>query len=97
MLQDTSTVVQGPLRISIGVGTTEVPPAEAAAHGFPNFNEAFVAMSPTLAGNMKRSLMNRPEVKLTVEPGGQHRPKYWGERFGSAVSFLFPLEPEKLK
>jgi enterochelin esterase-like enzyme len=36
-LQDTSTMVQGPMRVSIGVGTTEVPPAEAAVHGFPNF------------------------------------------------------------
>jgi enterochelin esterase-like enzyme len=89
-LQDTSTVVQGPMRISIGVGTTEVPPAEAAAHGFPNFDEAFVAMSRTLAENMRKSLMNHPEVKLTVEPGGQHQPRYWGERFGPAVAFLFP-------
>jgi len=76
------------------VGTAEVPPAEAAAHGFPYFDEAFAAMSHTLAENLKKSLMNRPEVKLTVEPGGQHQPKYWGERFGPAVSFLFPSETE---
>jgi enterochelin esterase-like enzyme len=90
VLQETSAIVQGPMRVSIGVGTAEVPPAEAAAHGFPYFDEAFVAMSRTLAENLKKSLMNRPEVKLTVEQGGQHQPKYWGERFGPAVSFLFP-------
>ena len=93
VLQDTSMMVQGPARISIGVGTAEVPPSDAAAHGFPDFDSAFVAMSRTLAENMKKSLMNRPEVKLTVEPGGQHQDSYWGERFGPAVTFLFP--PEK--
>jgi enterochelin esterase-like enzyme len=94
VLQETSPVVQGPMRVSIGVGTAEVPPTEAAAHGFPYFDEAFVAMSQTLAENLKKSLMNRPEVKLTVEQGGQHQPKYWSERFGPAASFLFPPETE---
>lgn len=97
VLQETSPVVQGPLRVSIGVGTSEVPTAEAAAHGFPYFDDAFVSMSRTLAENLKKSLMNRPEVKLTVEPGAQHQPKYWGERFGPAVSFLFPPEATKAK
>lgn len=36
--------------------------------------------------------MNHPEVKLTIEQGGQHQPRYWSERFGLAVSFLFPTE-----
>lgn len=94
VLQQTSSVVQGPTRVSIGVGTAEVPPAEAAAHGFPYFDEAFVAMSRTLAENFKKSLMNHPEIKLTVEPDGRHQPKYWGGRFGPAVSFLFPPEQE---
>jgi enterochelin esterase-like enzyme len=92
VLQDTSTIVQGPARISIGVGATEVPQSDAAAHGFPDFDTAFIAMSRTLAENMKKSLMNHPEVKLTVEPGGQHQDEYWGERFGPAVTFLFPPE-----
>jgi predicted alpha/beta superfamily hydrolase len=92
VLQETFRVVQGPFRVSIGVGTTEVPPAEAAAHGFPYFDDAFVAMSQALAENMKKSLMNRPEVKLTVQQGGQHQSMFWSERFGSAVSFLFPPE-----
>lgn len=51
VLQETSLIVQGPMRVSIGVGTEEVPPQEAAAHGFPYFDEAFTAMSQTLAGN----------------------------------------------
>ena len=55
---------------------------------------AFVAMSQRLAENLKKSLMNHPEVKLTVEQGGQHQTKYWSERFGSAVSFLFPPKTE---
>jgi len=38
--------------------------------------------------------MNRPQVKLTVAQGGQHQPRYWSERFGPAVSFLFPPETE---
>jgi enterochelin esterase-like enzyme len=93
ILQETSPMVQGPIRVSIGVGTAEVPPMQAVAHGFPYFDEAFVAMSQMLAENLKKSLMNRPEVKLTIEPGAQHQPKYWSERFGPAVSFLFPPEP----
>jgi enterochelin esterase-like enzyme len=97
LLQETSPVVQGPLRVSIGVGTAEVPPAEAAAHGFPYFDDAFVAMSQKLAENLKKSLMNHPKVKLTVEPGGQHQPRYWSERFGPAVSFLFPPDTEVKK
>jgi hypothetical protein len=32
-------------------------------------------MSRTLAENLKKSLMNRPEVKLTVEQGGQPQPR----------------------
>jgi hypothetical protein len=47
-------------------------------------------MSQTLAENLKRSLMNHPEVKLTIEQGGQHQPRYWSERFGLAVSFSVP-------
>ena len=97
VLQDTSTMVQGPTRISIGVGTMEVPPSDAAAHGFPEFDSAFVAMSRTLAENMKKSLMNHPEVKLTVDPGGQHQDKYWGARFGPAVTFLYPPESAQTK
>ena len=89
-LQETSQVVQGPLRVSIGVGTTEVPLSEAAAHGFPYFNDAFVAMNRTLAENLKKSLMNHPEVQLTVQQGGQHQDRYWSERFGPAMRFLFP-------
>ena len=94
VLQETASVVQGPIRVSIGVGTAEVPPAEAAAHGFPYFDEAFLAMNQRLAENLKKSLMNRPQVKLTVQTGGQHQPRYWSERFGPAVSFLFPAEPD---
>ncbi len=90
VLQETSQIVQGPSRISVGVGTTEVPPSEAAAHGFPYFDDAFVAMNRALADNMKKSLMNHPEVKLTVQQGGQHQDRYWSERFGPAVRFLFP-------
>ncbi len=97
VLQDTAAMVQGPARISIGVGTTEVPPPDAAAHGFPDFDTAFVAMSRTLAGNMKKSLMNHPEVKLTVQPGGQHQDKFWGERFGAAVTFLYPPAPAEIR
>ena len=54
-------------------------------------------MSRALAENMKKSLMNHPEVKLTVEPDGQHQVRYWGERFGPAVTFLFPPESRTTK
>jgi hypothetical protein len=97
VLQDTSTMVQGPARISIGIGTTEIPLSDAAAHGFADFDTAFIAMSRTLADDMKKSLMNHPEVKLTVEPGGQHQTRFWGERFGPAVTFLYPVKPTQIK
>ncbi len=92
VIQETSPVVQGPIRVSIGVGTEEVPPQVSAAIGFPYFDDIFVTLSRMLAENFRRSLMDRPEVKLTVEQGGKHQPKYWAERFGPAVSFLFPPE-----
>ena len=90
VLLETSQIVQGPSRVSIGVGTTEVPALEAAAHGFPYFDDAAVAMNRTLGDNFKKSLMNHPEVKLTIQEGGQHQDRYWSERFGPAVRFLFP-------
>lgn len=90
VLLETSQIVQGPSRVSIGVGTTEVPASEAAAHGFPYFDDAAVAMNRTLGDNFKKSLMNHPEVKLTIQEGGQHQDRYWSERFGPAVRFLFP-------
>jgi hypothetical protein len=71
------------------VGTAEVPPTEAAAHGFPYFDEAFVVMSQRIAENLKKSLMNHPEVKLTVEQGGQHQTKYWRERSALPLAFCF--------
>jgi hypothetical protein len=49
-------------------------------------------MSQTLAENLKRSLMNHPEVKLTIEQGGQHQPRYWSERSVLLSAFLFPTE-----
>jgi hypothetical protein len=85
------------MRVSIGLGTAGVPPTEAAAYGFPYFDEAFVATSQTLAENLKKSLMNRPEVTLTLQQGGQHQPKCWSERFGPAVSFLLPPETGRNK
>ena len=94
-LRDTSFLVQGPDRVSIGVGTTEMD--------FPNIEEwltpkrltraeaepGIVAMTQALASNLKSAYINHPKVQLIVEPNANHSSKFWARRMPDAIKFLY--------
>jgi enterochelin esterase-like enzyme len=77
-LRDTSSLVRGPDRVAIGVGTSEM--------NFPNIEEwlaprrltrteaesGIVAMTQALASNLKGAYINHPKVLLVVEPNANH-------------------------
>ncbi|MEG9431808.1 alpha/beta hydrolase [Terriglobus sp. ADX1] len=90
VLRDAATIVRGPLRVSIGVGSEELGEKDIAALQIPNADPGFVRMHQMLADSMRHSLINTPEVKFTVTPGGRHTEEFWSERFPDAIEFLFP-------
>ena len=78
------------MRVSIGVGTTELGQDVSKALGTPEYDSAFVRLSQQLAANLKAAWFNGPEVRLTVEQAldtGQMRGP--GE-FPEDLEFLFP-------
>jgi enterochelin esterase-like enzyme len=89
LIRETSPILRGPSRVSIGVGTAELEPDIAKALGVPEFNASIVQLSQTLAANFKAAMFNHPDVKLTIQQGAHHGTEYWGERFPEAVTFLF--------
>ena len=82
-------VVMGPVRVSIGVGTEELG-ADAKMLGVPNYDAAFVALSQTLAANLKSAMANHPEVMFTVQQHANHGAAAWSARFPAAIKFLYP-------
>jgi predicted alpha/beta superfamily hydrolase len=96
LLRDTSTVVMGPSRVSVGVGMSELGDNAKFArdHGMePDvFNSGFVQLSEQLAANLKAAVQNRPAVVFVKQPGAKHEEKAWGERFPAAIQFLFPKQ-----
>ncbi len=90
LIRDTSPILKGPIRVSIGVGTAEVTPDMSKAFGTPNINSAFVRLSQQLAENLKAAWFNHPEVRLTVEQGAAHRLDAWAKRVPGDLAFLFP-------
>ena len=64
LLRETSPIVVGPVRVSVGVGTEELGP-DAKMLGVPDYDPAFVAMNRQLADNLKAALANKPQVLFT--------------------------------
>jgi len=89
LLRETSPVVVGPVRVSIGVGTAELG-SDAKMLGVPNFDSAFVTLNRQVADNLKAALANRPEVLFTSQPGASHGAAAWSSRFPAAIKFLYP-------
>jgi predicted alpha/beta superfamily hydrolase len=89
LIRETSPILRGPLRVSIGVGTAELGPDISNALDVPAFNASIVQLSQTLAGNFKAAMFNHPDVKFTVQEGARHGAEFWGQRFPAAVKFLF--------
>jgi enterochelin esterase-like enzyme len=94
LIRETSPILRGPIRVSIGIGTAELGPDLSKALGTPDFDPAFVRLSQQLAENLKGAWFNHPEVRLTVEPGAGHAPDAWAGRVPGDLEFLFPpLKP----
>ena len=89
LLRQTMPVVEGPVRVSVGVGTAELGP-DAKMLGVLNYDEAFVELNRRMAENLKAAMANRPEVLFTVTPNGHHGAAAWGGRFPAAIKFLYP-------
>lgn len=90
LIRETAPILEGPIRIAIGVGTAELGPNVSKQIGVPDFDSGFVQLSRTLAANFKAAFFTHTEVKLTVQPGASHNPQFWSERFPAAVQFLYP-------
>jgi predicted alpha/beta superfamily hydrolase len=85
MMRDTEFLVQGPSRIVFGVGTEEVsdfPGAEV-------INSAIVQEVRVLADHLRAVAISPPQVRLTVSEGAKHTQEDFGDRFGSALVFLY--------
>lgn len=91
LIRETSPILKGPIRVSIGVGTAEAGPDLSKAFGTPEIDSAFVRLSQQLAENLKAAWFNHPEVRLTVEQGAAHRLDAWANRVPGDLEFLFPL------
>jgi enterochelin esterase-like enzyme len=95
LLRDTTLLMRAPDRISIGVGRTE--------YNFPQSKEYFaplrlterdaeastVRMNQILASNFRNAFINRPAVRLAIEPGANHSARYWSRRIPAAITFLY--------
>jgi hypothetical protein len=46
-------------------------------------------MNQTLASNLQAAFIKHPQVKLVVEPGGNHSSESWARRIPDAISFLY--------
>jgi predicted alpha/beta superfamily hydrolase len=92
LMRETTPVVMGPVRVSIGVGTAELG-NDAKMLGVPNYDEAFVSLNRQLAENFKAALANKPQVLFTVQPNANHGAAAWGSRFPTAIKFLYPPTP----
>jgi enterochelin esterase-like enzyme len=89
LIRETSPILRGPFRVSVGVGTAELEPDISNALGVPDFNASIVQLNQMLAANFKAAMFNHPDVKLTIQQGARHGNEYWGERFPAAVKFLY--------
>jgi enterochelin esterase-like enzyme len=93
LLRDTISLVIGPRRVSVGVGTNELGDyiQFARDRGIePDaFNAGFVRFSEQLAENLKAA-SNHPSVVFVKQPGAMHNENAWAERFPAAIQFLFP-------
>lgn len=88
LLRDTVSLVFGPKRVSFGVGTAEIDDMQDSAA----LNAMLVRLVTTLADHFRAIAVTPPQVQLTVVPGAKHSTKYFGERFGAALLFLYGPE-----
>jgi enterochelin esterase-like enzyme len=94
LLRETTPLVIGPRRVSVGVGMNELGDSVQFArdHGMEPeaFNTGFVQLSGQLAANLKAASLNHPAVVFVKQPGAKHEEQAWAQRFPAAIKFLFP-------
>jgi predicted alpha/beta superfamily hydrolase len=86
ILRDTESLVEGPSRVALGVGTEELGSTFAGA---AEINAALVREVQLLANHLRSIEISPPQVQLTVREGAKHSAKDFGDRFESALLFLY--------
>jgi hypothetical protein len=87
--------MRAPDRVSIGVGGTEYNFPQSKEYFVPlrlteqDAEAATVKMNQMLASNLKEAFINRPAVRLVIEPGANHSAHYWSRRIPAAIEFLY--------
>jgi enterochelin esterase-like enzyme len=85
MLRDTVSLVVGPTRVAFGVGTAE---DDDEPHG-DVISPTYVREVTMLSDRFKAILENPPQVQLTIRQGAKHNYTAFGERFATALLFLY--------
>jgi len=99
LLRESESLFQGPDRVSVGVGQSEVNVsaefAQKAGIDVAAGNAGFAHASEKLAANLKVAEINRPDVMFVSTPGAHHEEKAWAARFPAVIQFLFPSTQAK--
>jgi predicted alpha/beta superfamily hydrolase len=85
IIRDTKSLLLGPSRLALGVGTDEVSGIPDAAL----FNAMLIKEVKALADNFESAAFKPTKVQVTVGQGARHSTKYFGERFAAALTFLY--------
>ncbi len=86
VLRDTELLVEGPSRVALGVGTQEVG---SVFPGAAEINAGIVREVELLANHLRSIAISPPKVQLTVGQGATHSAADFGDRFESALLFLY--------
>lgn len=89
MLRDTASLVEGPSRVAIGVGTKELG---GDFPGAAEIDAAIVHQVQLLADHFRATAIAPPQVQLTVREGAKHSTSDFGARLAAALTFLFPAQ-----
>jgi predicted alpha/beta superfamily hydrolase len=98
LLRLTQSLMVGPRRVYVGVGTEELGGQNTIATDRAldptAFNAGMVKASQQLASNLKSAALNTPQVMFASAPGAHHEEAAWAVRFPTAIQFLFPRQPQ---
>lgn len=100
-LRDTTSLVRGPDRVAIGVGTAELDFPDIEQWLAPRrltkteAESGMVAMTQALASNLKGAYINHPKVLLVIDPNANHSSVFWARRMPEAIKFLFEDSGDK--
>jgi predicted alpha/beta superfamily hydrolase len=81
LVRDTSPLIAHPVRIYIGIGENEVP--------VPRYAAQSVELVRQLQANFKAAGYDDTNMRVVVEPGGEHSTEDWARRLPAALTFLY--------